>query len=167
MIRTREYCEGGYTNQNPRWTACMSVRPRTYIHQPTDWPSATGVFLRLSYAVLSMAFECMIKPCKAAHRLLLARPRIIPPTSYGVAINAESPKPFLLPLHITFHHFPRTGIFPIGCLLGWQQYEYYYDTVELPNPRPTQPKKKEVKMDIWATFSPQQIFFGGLGFCFI
>ena len=27
-------------------------------------------------------------------------------------------------------------------LLGWKQYEYYYETVELPNPRPTQPKKK-------------------------
>ena len=35
----------------------------------------------------------------------------------------------------------------IGCLrytkilLGWDTYEYYYETVELPNPRPTQPKK--------------------------
>ena len=25
---------------------------------------------------------------------------------------------------------------------GWETYQYYYETVELPNPRPTQPKKK-------------------------
>ena len=25
-------------------------------------------------------------------------------------------------------------------LLGWKTYKYYYETEELPNPRPTQPK---------------------------
>ena len=27
-------------------------------------------------------------------------------------------------------------------LLGWKTYNYYHETDELPNPRPTQPKKK-------------------------
>ena len=27
-------------------------------------------------------------------------------------------------------------------MLGWKTYKYYYETDELPNPRPTQPKKK-------------------------
>ena len=26
--------------------------------------------------------------------------------------------------------------------LGWKTYKYYYETDELPNPRPTQPKKQ-------------------------
>ena len=26
-------------------------------------------------------------------------------------------------------------------MLGWETYKYYYETAELPNPRPTQPKK--------------------------
>ena len=30
-------------------------------------------------------------------------------------------------------------------LLGWKTYQYYYGTVELPNPGPTHPKKNEVK----------------------
>ena len=37
----------------------------------------------------------------------------------------------------------------LGCLrfvyeilLGWETCKQYYETVELPNPRPTQPKKK-------------------------
>ena len=29
-------------------------------------------------------------------------------------------------------------------LLGWNTCEYYFETDELPNPRPTQPKKNEV-----------------------
>ena len=29
-----------------------------------------------------------------------------------------------------------------GIMLSWKTYEYYYETDELPNPRPTQPKKK-------------------------
>ena len=64
----------------------------------------------------------------------------------------------------------------LGCfaichiLLGWKTckyYESYYETDELPNSRPTQPKKKWVKSGIWATFFPtffpRQIFFRGLG----
>ena len=46
-------------------------------------------------------------------------------------------------------------------MLGWKTYEYYYETDELPNPRPTQPKENQVKRGIWATFFPQ-IFFRGL-----
>ena len=37
--------------------------------------------------------------------------------------------------------------------LGWKTYKYYYESDELPNPRPAQPKKKYVKGGIWATFS--------------
>ena len=36
-----------------------------------------------------------------------------------------------------------TRVFAIYLiLLGWKQYKYYYETDELPNPRPIQPKKK-------------------------
>ena len=38
-------------------------------------------------------------------------------------------------------------------LLAWKTCKHYYETDELPNPRPTQPKKNEVKSGIWATFS--------------
>ena len=48
-------------------------------------------------------------------------------------------------------------------MLGWEAYRYYYETVELPNPRPTLPKKKWVMCGIWAAFSPQRIIFRGLG----
>ena len=36
-----------------------------------------------------------------------------------------------------------TTVFAIYQILwGWKRYKYYYETDELPNPRPTQPKKK-------------------------
>ena len=38
---------------------------------------------------------------------------------------------------------------------------YFYETVELPNPRPTQPKKNQVKSGIWATFSHSKKCFVG------
>ena len=44
-------------------------------------------------------------------------------------------------------------------MLGWKTYEYYYETDELPDPRPTQPKKNEVKSGIWVTFSHSKQFF--------
>ena len=37
--------------------------------------------------------------------------------------------------------------------LGWKHVKYYYETDEIPNPRPTQPKYNEVNSGIWATFS--------------
>ena len=56
----------------------------------------------------------------------------------------------------------------IGCfaihqiLLGWKTYLRYYETDELPNPRPTQPDKNRFNVAFWATFLPlQQIFFVG------
>ena len=42
-------------------------------------------------------------------------------------------------------------------MLGWKTCKCYYETDELPNPRPTQPKKKWVKSGLWATF-PSAIF---------
>ena len=44
-------------------------------------------------------------------------------------------------------------------LLGWKPYKYYYETDQLPNPRPTQPKEKWVKSGILGHFCPQEIFF--------
>ena len=38
-------------------------------------------------------------------------------------------------------------------LMDWETYKYYYETIKLPNPRPTQPKKNSVQSGIWATFS--------------
>ena len=48
-------------------------------------------------------------------------------------------------------------------LLGWTTYKYDYETDELPNPRPTQPRKNEVKKWQLGHFFPQQIFLPGLG----
>ena len=39
--------------------------------------------------------------------------------------------------------------------------KYCYETDELPNPRPTQPKEKVVKSGIWATFPRGKYFFVG------
>ena len=55
-------------------------------------------------------------------------------------------------------------------MLGWKTYEYYYETDELPNPRPTQPKKKTInwlKSGVWATFFHMQNIFSWVGIDFI
>ena len=52
-------------------------------------------------------------------------------------------------------------------LLGRKTYEYSYETDELPNPRPTQPKKSSVESGIWSHFFPQQLIFRGVGIYFI
>ena len=50
-------------------------------------------------------------------------------------------------------------------MLGWETCEHYHETVELPNPRPTQPKKNEVKSWPLSHFFPQEKVFrrSGLG----
>ena len=48
-------------------------------------------------------------------------------------------------------------------MLGWKTYKYYYETDELPNPRPTQPQEKLGWKCHLGRFFPQQIFFRGLG----
>ena len=61
---------------------------------------------------------------------------------------------------------------PLGCfatyqnMLGWETYKYYHETDELPNPRPTEPKRKRVKRGIWTAFFPQQIIVRVLGLIF-
>ena len=44
------------------------------------------------------------------------------------------------------HRIPHRGTSRVSrvyqTLLGWKTYKYYHETDELPNPRPTQPKKK-------------------------
>ena len=61
----------------------------------------------------------------------------------------------------------QTIVFAIyQLLLGWKTCKYYYETDELPNPRPTQPKKNLGKGGIWATFYPQHIIFRRLGLFF-
>ena len=54
-------------------------------------------------------------------------------------------------------------------LLGWKTCKKYYETDELPNPRPTQPNPRNIRLKrgIWATFFPQQIFFSWVGIGFI
>ena len=49
-------------------------------------------------------------------------------------------------------------------VLGWKTYEYYCETDELPNPRPTQPKKK---IAYKCHFSHSKCFFVGFGDWFI
>ena len=57
----------------------------------------------------------------------------------------------------------HNGVFAIyQILLGWKTRKYCYETVELPNPRPTQPKKNQVKSGIWATF-PHGKYFSWVG----
>ena len=50
-------------------------------------------------------------------------------------------------------------------MLDWKTCKYYYETDELPNPRPTQGKLGE-KWHL-GHFSQKQVFFRGLGFDFI
>ena len=45
--------------------------------------------------------------------------------------------------------------------------KYYYETDELPNPRPTQPKKKQVKSGVWTTFPTPCFFFVGWDWFYI
>ena len=52
-------------------------------------------------------------------------------------------------------------------LLNFKTYRYHYETDELPNPRPTQPKKNQVKKDIWVTFSHSIKFFVGWDWFYI
>ena len=56
----------------------------------------------------------------------------------------------------------RWGVFYLPNYVGLE-HKCYYETDELPNPRPTQPKENEVKSSVWATFFAQQIIFRGLG----
>ena len=56
------------------------------------------------------------------------------------------------------NHCSRQATLLRGCLrfttLRWVgKHVKYYETDELPNPRPTQPKKKIVQSGIWTTFS--------------
>ena len=44
---------------------------------------------------------------------------------------------------LRYNTLARNRVFAIyQILLGWKTYKYYHETDELPNPRPTQPKKK-------------------------
>ena len=47
-------------------------------------------------------------------------------------------------------------------MLGWETYKYYYETDELPNPRPTQPKKKRLKVAFGPLFPTVNKFWLGL-----
>ena len=53
------------------------------------------------------------------------------------------------------------------CWVGKHMKNTIYETDELPNPRPTQPKEKQVKGGIWATFSPRQNIFSWVGIDFM
>ena len=52
-------------------------------------------------------------------------------------------------------------------ILGWKTYRYYYETDELPNPRPIQPKKSQANSGIWATFFLTANIFSWVGIGFI
>ena len=53
-------------------------------------------------------------------------------------------------------------------MLGWKTYKYYYKTDELPNPRPTQPKKIRLKVAFGPPlFSHSKIIFPWVGIGFI
>ena len=52
-------------------------------------------------------------------------------------------------------------------MLGWETRKYYYETEELPNPTPTQPKENWVKSGIWNTFSHSNYLFVGWDWFYI
>ena len=52
-------------------------------------------------------------------------------------------------------------------LLGWETYKYYYETDELPYPRPTQNQEKNRLVAFGALFSRSKYFFEGWGWFFI
>ena len=53
-------------------------------------------------------------------------------------------------------------------VLCWKTYKYYYyEADELPDPRLTQPNEKLGEKWHLGHFSPQQIFFRGLGLIYI
>ena len=52
-------------------------------------------------------------------------------------------------------------------MLGWKACTSYYETDELPNPRPTQPPKNLVESGTWATFSHSKYFFVGWDWSYI
>ena len=52
-------------------------------------------------------------------------------------------------------------------MLGWKTHEYYYENDELPNPRPTKPKKNQVKSGDWAIFNQSANIFSRVGIGFI
>ena len=91
----------------------------------------------------------------------------------GRSHEGKQHEPLLLSVGITSRNHEETQqdgpllvsrVFAIyQSLLGWKTYKYYYETDELPNPRPTQNQQKQVKSGIWATFSHNKIIFRGLG----
>ena len=48
-------------------------------------------------------------------------------------------------------------------VLGWRTSKCYDETDELPNPRPTEPKIKQVTSGVWATFFPTANIFSRVG----
>ena len=63
------------------------------------------------------------------------------------------------------NHYGVCDIYQI--LLGWETYKYYYETVELPNPRPTQPKPRKNRLKV--AFGPlfptsDNFWWAGIGF---
>ena len=51
-------------------------------------------------------------------------------------------------------------------ILGWKTYKYYCETNELPNPRPTQPNPRKIRLQV---ATGQKVFFSwvGIGFIYI
>ena len=106
------------------------------IHQPTDQSTDQPVYLRISRNFYRLA-------------VLL--------TNQPTGLTTDRPI-------YNFLTQPTNRVFAIyQIVLGWKTCKYYYETDELPNPRPTQHKKNEVKSGIWPTFSHRKIFFRGSG----
>ena len=53
-------------------------------------------------------------------------------------------------------------------MLGWKTYTYYYETDELPNPRPAQnPRKIRVKVAFGPLFPTEELFVSWVGIGFV
>ena len=64
----------------------------------------------------------------------------------------------------------------IGCLrytwylimLGWETYKHYYEAVELPNPTPTQPNPRKIRLKVaFGPLFPTATSFSWVGIGFI
>ena len=90
---------------------------------------------------------------------------IIPATHYPYKYDREI-TPYFRELGCWERASYQYGVCDVAnyqIILGWKTYKCYYETGELPNPRPTQPKKNRSKVAFGPLFPTIKRFFRGLG----
>ena len=128
--------KGRYTHLN--W--CNSYRISNHItpHAVPHWSVCVSLPYLRSAGVRSVPRRLV--PCRGSCTRSHAVPYRLPyrkdcHTVWRTALNRNVHR---MAYHIAF----RTPYNRMIAILGWKIYKYHYETDELPNPRPTQPKKK-------------------------